>query len=115
MCLLQGLCLKYCFAVIKHECLFQNLTVTKDFEKLADSLEEERELEILYGGVLVDVTSFKKPSKDPWAAHVNDPMTKLKEWLDQAGYRLVDLLLTFDKDGSLSLDLQELKQGIKVK
>ena len=81
---------------------------------LADSLLDERQVEVLYGGVLVDVTSFKKPNQDLWAAHVNDPMTKLKEWLDQAGYRLVDLLLTFDKDGSLSLDLQELKHGIKV-
>lgn len=71
-------------------------------------------MEVLYGGVMVDVTSFRNAKYDPWAAHQNDPMTKLKEWLDQAGYRLVDLLLTFDKDGSLSLDLQELKHGIKV-
>ena len=88
--------------------------VKTDFKKLSDVLNEEREITILYGGVLLDVTRFRNANYDPWAKHVNDPMTKLKEWLDQAGYRLVDLLLTFDKDKSLTLDLRELKEGIHV-
>lgn len=77
-------------------------------------MTEEKKMTILYGSVMLDVISFRNPKYDPWAHHQNDPMTKLKEWLDQAGYRLVDLLLTFDRDGSLSLDLHELKQGIRV-
>lgn len=70
-------------------------------------------MEVEYGGVLLDVTRFRNANYDPWAAHANDPMTKLKEWLDKAGFRLVDLLLTFDRDKSLTLDLEELKAGIK--
>lgn len=88
--------------------------VKKDFKHIADQLKEERDVEVEYGGVLLDVTRFRNANYDPWAAHVNDPMTKLKEWLDKAGFRLVDLLLTFDRDKSLTLDLEELKAGIKV-
>lgn len=88
--------------------------VKKDFKKVADKLEKDRSMTILYGGVLLDVTRFRNANYDPWAAHVNDPMTKLKAWLDKTGYRLVDLLLTFDRDKSLTLDLEELKAGIKV-
>ncbi|XP_052273709.1 leucine-rich repeat-containing protein 74B-like [Dreissena polymorpha] len=91
---------------------FGNLTVKPKFETLAVSLKENRNMTIRYGGVMLDVTSFKSAKQDLWAAHVNDPMTKLTEWLDKAGYRLVDLLLTFDRDGSLNLDLEELKAGI---
>ena len=94
--------------------ILQNLMVKKDFKKLAEKLEEEQSMTILFGGVLLDVTRLRNANYDPWAAHVNDPMTKLKAWLDKAGYRLVDLLLTFDRDNSLTLDLEELKQGIKV-
>ena len=89
--------------------------VKKDFKELAEQLEEERSMTITYGGVLLDVPRFRNANYDPWAAHVNDPMTKLKAWLDKAGYRLVDLLLTFDRDKSLTLDLEELKAGIKVR
>ncbi|XP_045175359.2 leucine-rich repeat-containing protein 74B-like isoform X2 [Mercenaria mercenaria] len=92
---------------------FGNLTVKIDFKKLADEMTEQKMMTVLYGNVMLDVTSFRNAKYDPWAHHQADPMTKLKEWLDQAGYRLVDLLLTFDRDGSLSLDLHELKQGIR--
>ncbi|XP_052766427.1 leucine-rich repeat-containing protein 74B-like [Mya arenaria] len=91
---------------------FGNLTVKPTFKKLADRLEEERGIEILYGGVMLDVTSFRCAKYDPWAAHANDPMTKLKQWLDKTNFRLVDLLLTFDRTGGLSIDLEELKNGI---
>ena len=70
---------------------------------------------VLYGGLMPDVTSFRNINYDPWAAHVNDPMTKLKEWLDKTGYRLVDLLLTFDRDNTLSIDITELKAGIRLR
>lgn len=91
---------------------FGNLTVKMDFKRLADEMIEKKNMQVLYGGVILDVTSFRHANYDPWAHHANDPMTKLREWLDKAGYRLVDLLLTFDRDGSLSIDLQELKKGI---
>lgn len=100
--------------MINHFFYCQNLTVKMDFKKLADEMVEEKQTTILYGNVMLDVTSFRNAKFDPWAHHQADPMTKLKEWLDKAGYRLVDLLLTFDRDGSLSLDLSELKQGIRV-
>ncbi|KAL4238099.1 Leucine rich repeat containing 74B [Mactra antiquata] len=92
---------------------FGNLTVKTEFKKLSDQMIENKSMTIIYGGVMSDVTSFKRPNIDPWEHHQSDPMTKLKEWLDQAGYRLVDLLLTFDRDGSLSLDIHELKAGIR--
>ena len=43
-----------------------------------------------------------------------DPMTKLKEWVEQAGYRLIDLLRHFDKDNSMTISRQEFVDGIKV-
>ena len=41
-------------------------------------------------------------------------MTKLKEWVEHAGYRLIDLLRHFDKDNSLTLSREEFINGIKV-
>ena len=41
-------------------------------------------------------------------------MTKLKEWVEQAGYRLIDLLRHFDKDNSFTISREEFINGIKV-
>ena len=43
-----------------------------------------------------------------------DPFTKLKEWVERVGYRLVDVLRHFDRDQSLTISREEFKQGIEV-
>ncbi|KAK3585202.1 hypothetical protein CHS0354_027490 [Potamilus streckersoni] len=93
---------------------FGNLTVKTDFKKLADELEEEREMTILYGGVLLDHSRFKREFDDPVSRLMHDPMTKLRHWLDQQNYRLVDLLLTFDRDNNLTIARDELHRGIEM-
>jgi hypothetical protein len=42
-------------------------------------------------------------------------MTKLKEWVEGAGYRLIDLFKRFDKDGSMSISRDEFVKGIRVR
>lgn len=96
---------------------FGNLMVRKEFKDLYDKLKEERQdrkFTVKYGGVLLDSTRFGRNKKlDPFEELMNDPMTKLKDFLEKAGYRLIDLFKTFDRDQSWSIDLSELKEGIK--
>lgn len=109
----------YLYCIRAFLCFYsQNLMVRKEFKDLYDKLREERQdrkFTVKYGGVLLDSTRFGRNKKmDPFEELMNDPMTKLKEFLEKAGYRLIDLFKTFDRDQSWSIDLAELKEGIKV-
>ena len=89
--------------------------VRKKFQELHLKLAEERGLIVIYGDVLLDVVRTKLHSGlDPYLKFLNDPMTKLKNYVEKAGYRMVDLLKSFDRDQSFTLSLDELKDGVRV-
>nr|KAG5710745.1 hypothetical protein BaRGS_035147 [Batillaria attramentaria] len=87
--------------------------VTQAFKDLQDRLESERELKVLHGGVMLD-TRRKHEEIDPMEAFMRDPMTKLKEWVAKAGYRLIDLLRHFDRDNDFTMSKEEFIKGIKA-
>ncbi|KAK7103915.1 leucine-rich repeat-containing protein 74A-like isoform X2 [Littorina saxatilis] len=89
-----------------------NSKVTPQFKERQDKLEAERPLRVHHGGVLPD-TKAREICMDPVEVFKRDPMTKLKEWVEQAGYRLIDLLRHFDKDQSMSISREEFVNGIK--
>ncbi|KAL8608642.1 hypothetical protein ACOMHN_002871 [Nucella lapillus] len=102
----------------RHECSglllldLGNTKVTRQFKDLQDKLEGERPLRVHHGGVMLD-TLLRELPVDPWGAFKKDPMTKLKEWVASAGYRLIDLLRHFDKDNSMTISREEFIHGIK--
>lgn len=112
MTLLQGLEKADCSSVTLLD--LGNLRVSADFKKLQDKLQSERPLRIRHAGVMLESQHKEvEVEVDPWEAFKRDPMTKLKEWVEQAGYRLIDLLRRFDKNGSLSISREEFVHGIK--
>ncbi|RUS85270.1 hypothetical protein EGW08_006971 [Elysia chlorotica] len=88
-----------------------NTRVNLKFKEVADKLSAERGLVVQHGGVNEDYKA-QIAELDPMEAFRRDPMTKLKEWLSYAGYRLIDLMRTFDKDQSMSISIREFREGI---
>lgn len=89
--------------------------VRKTFEVLSNEMKEERKLVTVYGGVLVETTSFaRKNDRNPEKLLISDPMTKLREYVEAAGFRMIDLLKTFDRDHDWKISREELSIGVKV-
>ncbi|XP_033736019.1 leucine-rich repeat-containing protein 74A-like [Pecten maximus] len=92
---------------------FGNLMIRKNFKDLCDRLREDRPIKIKFGGVLSDQPRAKKKEDDPLTKLLNDPLNKLKRFVEEAGYRMIDLLKQFDTDNSWSISLEELKEGVR--
>ena len=89
--------------------------VRRSFQALEQELREDRKLVTVYGGVLVETTSFSSNRRrNPETLLMSDPMTKLREYVEQAGYRMIDLLKTFDRDNNWQISREELALGVKV-
>lgn len=93
--------------------------VKKSFKALEDQLAEERGLKTIYGGGLPDCPRTKLRGEgreiDAMKMLLRDPMSKLKAYVEKEGYRMLDLLKSFDRDNSFTISLEELKEGIRVK
>ncbi|OWF38688.1 hypothetical protein KP79_PYT10815 [Mizuhopecten yessoensis] len=92
---------------------FGNLMIRKNFKEVCDRLREERPIKIKFGGVLSDQPRAKRKEDDPVAKLHNDPLNKLKRFVEEAGYRMIDLLQQFDTDNSWSISLEELQEGVR--
>ncbi|XP_052697479.1 leucine-rich repeat-containing protein 74A-like [Crassostrea angulata] len=96
---------------------FGVLMVKKSFKALEDQLAEERGLKTIYGGVLPDCPRTKLRGEgreiDAMKMLLRDPMSKLKAYVEKEGYRMIDLLKSFDRDNSFTISLEELKEGIR--
>lgn len=96
---------------------FGVLMVKKSFKALEDQLAEERGLKTIYGGVLPDCPRTKLRGEgreiDAMKMLLRDPMSKLKAYVEKEGYRMLDLLKSFDRDNSFTISLEELKEGIR--
>ncbi|XP_061174071.1 leucine-rich repeat-containing protein 74A-like [Saccostrea echinata] len=93
---------------------FGILMVKKSFKELEGQLAEERGLKTIYGGVLPDCPRTKLRGEiDAMKLFMRDPMAKLKAYVEKEGYRMVDLLKSFDRDQSFTISLEELKEGVR--
>ncbi|XP_062584538.1 leucine-rich repeat-containing protein 74B-like [Saccostrea cucullata] len=93
---------------------FGILMVKKSFKELEGQLAEERGLKTIYGGVLPDCPRTKLRGEiDALKMFMRDPMAKLKAYVEKEGYRMVDLLKSFDRDQSFTISLEELKEGVR--
>ncbi|XP_067681815.1 leucine-rich repeat-containing protein 74A-like [Haliotis asinina] len=91
-----------------------NVWVMDSFIDLKDKLERERNLIVVYGGLkkkLLKLTTLRGVEWERWLA--NNPMTKIKNYIRDTGYRLIDLFRDFDKDGNMSITKQEFHIGIQ--
>lgn len=94
-----------------------NIVVTDEFEKLHKEQvngEKARNLSVTHGGVLFRKKHAFSLSNDREMAFHNDPMTKFKRIAEKHHLRLIDLLRQLDKDNSMTLTHEELKDGIKL-
>lgn len=89
--------------------------VKKSFKEMERQLAEERGLKTIYGGVLPDCPRTKLRGEiDAMKMLLKDPMSKLKAYVEKEGYRMIDLLKSFDRDNSFTISLEELKEGVRV-
>ncbi|XP_041354187.1 leucine-rich repeat-containing protein 74B-like [Gigantopelta aegis] len=92
---------------------FGNTVVKPEFQDLQEKLESKRNIKIIYGGVTQEVPTLTAEYVDPMEAFKKDPFTKFKQWVEKAGYRLIDVLRHFDRDNSMTISREELITGIE--
>ncbi|XP_060565675.1 leucine-rich repeat-containing protein 74A-like isoform X2 [Ruditapes philippinarum] len=88
-----------------------DIVVRSDFLEKWDEIKRKREipLRIMFGAV---VRSTDAPAKDPNALDWRDPVVRMFKYMQDQGYRVIDLLKRLDKDRSFSVDRQEFKLGL---
>ncbi|XP_078480982.1 uncharacterized protein LOC100187037 isoform X1 [Ciona intestinalis] len=83
-----------------------DVVVNKDFVELETEVKETRpKLVIITGGEETD----KKVAPKPRA----DPMTKLRQYMEENNLRLVDFFNQVDEDNSMSVTREEFQKGIE--
>merc|ERR1712110_469160 len=90
-----------------------NVRVTVEFVDLENKLKEGRDFVVLHAGIKYEtsVADLRRAEPDEW--WVRDPMTKLRRYIKDSGYRLIDLFKDFDKDGNQLISRSEFYTGIK--
>ena len=83
------------------------------FQDGAHTLDKERGIKILYGMVRGQDPSDGDQDEDGLLQE--NPTLVLMEFARLMGFRPMDLLSTFDKDKSNSLDKDEIKMGLRVR
>ncbi|XP_061165123.1 leucine-rich repeat-containing protein 74A-like [Saccostrea echinata] len=86
--------------------------VEPSFTEAAHKLDTERGIKILYG--MVRGQDPKDGDQDEDGLLQENPTLVLMEFARLMGFRPVDLLSTFDKDKSMSLDKAEIKMGLRL-
>ncbi|KAL4229923.1 Leucine Rich repeat [Mactra antiquata] len=88
-----------------------DVVVRTDFLEKWDEIKRKREmpLRIIFGAV---VKSTNIPMKDPNGIDWRDPVVRMFKYMQDQGYRVIDLLKRLDKDRSFSVDRQEFKNGL---
>lgn len=68
-----------------------NVRVTAEFVELEKKLKDERDFVVLHAGIKYEtsVADLRRAEPDDW--WVRDPMTKLRRYIKDSGYRLIDL------------------------
>ncbi|KAL5008063.1 hypothetical protein ScPMuIL_013644 [Solemya velum] len=90
----------------------EKVPVTPEFHELQYQLESERIFKVTHGCSIR--SQNEREPEDPLDAFKRDPMSKLKQYVAEAGYRLIDLFKDMDKDGSMSVSKDEFVKGIKT-
>ncbi|XP_050406291.1 leucine-rich repeat-containing protein 74A [Patella vulgata] len=95
-----------------------NVEVTEEFMDLKKILETERQMKIFHGGLVCDDT-YNIPTSwrlddvvDSWMS--KNPMSILKKYIVESGYRLIDLFKDFDKDGNMFITRDEFTKGLQA-
>ena len=76
-----------------------------------DEIKKTKNLTVIFGAT---VKGAEPPKTDPNALDWRDPVIRMFKFMQDAGYRVIDLMKRLDKDRSLSVDREEFKQGLMV-
>ena len=87
------------------------MVVDATFIKLMDEVKQKKDLKIIFGAT---VKGTDGPKTDPNAIDWKDPVVRMFKYMQEAGYRVIDLMKRLDKDRSLSVDRGEFKMGLMV-
>ncbi|KAL4230503.1 Leucine-rich repeat-containing protein 74A [Mactra antiquata] len=89
----------------------KDVVVRTDFVEKLKKIQETRvhPLRIEHGAV---VKGAQAPTVDPNGIDWRDPVMRMYKFMQDKGYRVIDLLKRLDKDRSLSVDREEFKAGL---
>ena len=73
--------------------------------------QKKRSFTVIFGAT---VKGTEPPKTDPNAIDWRDPVVRMFKYMQDTGYRVIDLMKRLDKDRSLSVDRQEFKMGLMV-
>ena len=76
-----------------------------------EEIKKTRNFSVIFGAT---VKGTEPPKTDPNALDWRDPVIRMFKFMQDAGYRVIDLMKRLDKDRSLSVDREEFKQGLMV-
>ncbi|OAF68961.1 Leucine-rich repeat-containing protein [Intoshia linei] len=100
----------------KTEMEYVNLStsfINEDGKEVYEKIKSYRTFKLVYAGIKSKEGLLKMTEMTNEERFRNDPMTKLRDYADKAGYRLLDLFVSFDRDQSWSITHEELKSGIE--
>ncbi|XP_076117839.1 uncharacterized protein LOC143085396 isoform X2 [Mytilus galloprovincialis] len=86
--------------------------VEKEFSENVKKLKEDKDILFIHGPIRGDHGSGE--DDDELSLIDENPIIVLMEFGHMNGFRLTDLFSVFDKDGSKSLDLSEIKTGLMM-
>ena len=92
-------------------CLFQDVVVTDDFLTAMMDMRQRRSIKVIYGAT---VRGKELAKTDPNSIDWRDPVVRMFKYMQETGYRVIDLMKRLDKDRSLSVDRNEFKKGLTV-
>ncbi|XP_076442752.1 uncharacterized protein LOC143281427 [Babylonia areolata] len=90
-----------------------NIRVNEKFKELETKLKEERDLVVIHAGFKFESSApeIQKIEPDDW--WIRDPMTKLRKYIRESGYRIIDLFRDFDKDCNNTITREEFVMGVQ--
>ena len=91
--------------------------IMEEFDEIQEKMAEGGvHIQVVHAGIISDKEiKLPLPTKiDPEALFWSDPMTKLKRFAADTGFRLIDVFKQFDKDNSWTVDREEFIMGVKV-
>ncbi|KAL8564559.1 hypothetical protein ACOMHN_003317 [Nucella lapillus] len=89
-----------------------NIRVNEEFKELEEKLKQERDMVVIHAGFKFEgsLPEVQQIEPDDW--WIRDPMTKLRKYIRESGYRIIDLFRDFDKDGNNTISREEFVQGV---
>ncbi|PVD26454.1 hypothetical protein C0Q70_14131 [Pomacea canaliculata] len=92
---------------------YLEMSVSETFRKLELRMKDARTFNIVHAGYKRKAGPSEGQKSETGDWWVRDPMTKLRNYMKENGYRLIDLFRDFDKDSNNTISREEFIIGVE--